>query len=200
VCIAQRPPPCENGPVETRDFFARAELLNLPQLKRDRPDWTDRLPPLFERPSPATNDLVKRHWSFLVPTPVKESYDIWRIRRRHQRNLEQIEIDELDEVASDENVDDGAKAWTEIHTRHEQRRIASRFLVATRERRRLERLAGRWDVDCPPMIERGQADEAAITKVRRAVRDARWTFIERCAKTLVPVLSLLVALAALLTR
>ena len=55
---------------------------------------------------------------------MKESYDIWRIRRRHQRNLEQIEIDELDEVASYENVDDGAKAWTEIHTRHEQRRIA----------------------------------------------------------------------------
>ena len=50
------------------------------------------------------------------------------------------------------------------------------------------------------MIERGEADEAAIAKVRRAVRDARWTFIERCAKTLVPVLSLLVALAALLTR
>jgi hypothetical protein len=39
--------------------------------------------------------LVKRHWSFLVPAPVKESYDIWRIRRRHRRNLEQIEIDEL---------------------------------------------------------------------------------------------------------
>jgi hypothetical protein len=55
-------------------------------------------------------------------------------------------------------------------------------------------------LDCPPMIKCGQADEAAIAKVRRDVRDARWTFIERCAKTLVPVLSLLVALAALLTR
>lgn len=50
------------------------------------------------------------------------------------------------------------------------------------------------------MIERGQAVEAAIAQVRRAVRDVRWMFIERCAKTLIPVLSLLVALAALLAR
>ena len=50
------------------------------------------------------------------------------------------------------------------------------------------------------MIAHGEVDEAAITQVRRAVRDARWAFLERCAKTLIPILSLLVALAALLRR
>jgi hypothetical protein len=50
------------------------------------------------------------------------------------------------------------------------------------------------------MIDRGEANEDAIAKVRRAVRDASWTFFERSAKTLIPILSLLVALAALLTR
>ena len=50
------------------------------------------------------------------------------------------------------------------------------------------------------MIAQGEADDAAIARVRRAVRDARWTFLERCAKTLIPILSLLVALAALMKR
>jgi hypothetical protein len=47
------------------------------------------------------------------------------------------------------------------------------------------------------MIARGEADEAAIAQVRRAVREARWTFVERCAKLLIliPILGLLVALA-----
>jgi hypothetical protein len=186
--------------MEARDFFERSKLLNLPQLRRDRPDWTDRLPPLFGRPAPAQRELVKRHWSHFVPRSFKDGYDIWRARRRHQRNLEQIEIDELEDTVQQAMKDDSAEALEAVRLKHEQRRIASRFNVSTRERRRLERLARRWDVDCPRMIDRGEANEDAIAKVRRAVRDASWTFFERSAKTLIPILSLLVALAALLTR
>jgi hypothetical protein len=80
------------------------------------------------------------------------------------------------------------------------RRIKSRFLVATKERPRLERLAERWDVDCPKLIDQGEANEQGITNVRRGIHNARWTFTERIARTLIPVLSLLVALVALLTR
>lgn len=131
---------------------------------------------------------------------MSEVYDIWRTKRRHRRNLEQIEIDEITEVAEQAGVEDRAELVRAIYDKHGARRLASRFLVATRERRRLERLAARWDVDAPRMIYQGEADEAAITQVRRAIRDARWTFLERCAKTLIPILSLLVALAALFSR
>jgi hypothetical protein len=40
------------------------------------------------------------------------------------------------------------------------------------------------------MIVRAQAQECAIEQVRRAIRDARWAFIQRCTATVIPVLSL----------
>jgi hypothetical protein len=186
--------------VEHLDFFERSTLLNLPQLRRDRPDWSDRLPVLYPRPTASQKNLVKKHWSYLVPVPVRETYDLWRVRRRHARNLEQIEIDELNEVVEQAMIDDSSEALGPIYEKHAQRRVASRFLVAAKERPGLERLAHRWDVDCPVLVRRGDADEEGIKKVRRAIRDARWTFLERCAKTLIPVLSLLVALTALLLK
>jgi hypothetical protein len=125
---------------------------------------------------------------------------LWLATRRHRRNLEQIEIDELAEIAERATYDGRSETLTPIYEKHATRRVASRFLVAARERPRLERLAKRWDVDARRMIHRGEADEAAIAQVRRAVRDARWTFFERCARTLIPILSLLVALAALVSK
>ena len=79
-----------------------------------------------------------------------------------------------------------------------KRIAAAGFHVATTERRRLERLAKRWDVDAPKMIDRGEANEVAIAQLRRGIREVRWTLLERCAKVLIPILSLLVALVALL--
>lgn len=70
-----------------------------------------------------------------------------------------------------------------------------RFHVHKVEARRLAR---RWDVETPALIVKGEADVKAIAHVRRAVREARWVFAERCAKILIPVLSLLVAMLALL--
>jgi hypothetical protein len=192
--------PRETTRVNTSDFFARSTLLNLPQLRRDRPDWTDRLPVMYERPTLAQTGLVKRHWSHMVPTPVRECYDIWRVRRRHARNLEQIEIDQLNEVVEQAMLDDCSERIEPIYDKHEKRRIASGFIVAAKERPRIERLARRWDVDWEPLVNEGEADEVAIRRMRRAVREARWTFLERCAKTLIPVLSLLVALTALLLK
>lgn len=184
--------------MEVRDFFNRVDLLNLPELRRQRSDWTDRLPRLQARPSAVARDLVRWHWSFLVPAAVHDAYMLWLARRRYALNIEQIERDELDElVASD---DDGPGQASVVYERHTARRVTARFFVATVERRRLERLARRWDVDAKRMIARGEADEAAIAQARRAVREARWTFVEQCAKLLIPILSLLVALAALAWR
>ncbi|HTT66054.1 MAG TPA: hypothetical protein VMG35_29590 [Bryobacteraceae bacterium] len=186
--------------MEARDLFARAKLLNLEQLRRDRPDWSDRLPVMHRRSTPATKDLVRWHWSYLVPVGFRERYDLWRMKRRHYRNLEQIEIDELNEVCEQAMIDDSPAKIGAIYEKHALRRLQSRFLVATKERPRLERLAERWDVDCPKLIDHGEANEQGITSVRRAIHNARWTFAERIARTLIPVLSLLVALVALLTR
>jgi protein-tyrosine-phosphatase len=123
---------------------------------------------------------------------------LWLAKRRYRVNLEQIEIDELDEIcALDEDTSENVRA---VYANHAIRRIQARFLVATRERPRLERLARRWDVDAPRMIDHGEAKEDVITQVRRGIREARWTFIERCAKTVIPILSLLVALVALLRK
>src|ERR1035437_7024873 len=186
--------------MELRDRFARAELLNLEQLRRDRADWSDRLPVMYRRPTPSQKDLVRWHWSHLVPASLRENYDLWRMKRRHRRNLEQIEIDELNEVCEQAMIDDSSEKIGAIYEKHALRRAQSRFLVATRERPRLERLAERWDVDCPTLIDRGEANEQGIASVRRAIHSARWTFAERVARTLVPLLSLLVALVALLKR
>src|SRR4051812_25803509 len=92
--------------MELRDLFARAELLNLRQLRRDRPDWSDRLPKLYQRPTPSQKDLVRWHWSYLVPVSLREGYNVWRMKRRHRRNLEQIDIDELNEVCEQAMIDD----------------------------------------------------------------------------------------------
>lgn len=97
-------------------------------------------------------------------------------------------------------VDDSSEAIGAGYEKHRIRREASRFHVAVREGRRLERIARRWDVDAPRIVHRGEVDEKALFQVRRGIRDARWTLIERCSKTLIPVLSLLVALAALLQK
>ena len=183
---------------DVREFFARAELLDLPGLRAKRPDWSDRLPRLHARPSYATRDLVRWHWSFLVPTGVRELYHLWLARRRYRRNLEQIEADELHELATATMEDDSSETIRAMYAKHETRRVMARFHVATRERPRLQRLARRWDVDAPTMVERCQVNETAMAQVRRSIREARWTFVERCAKLLVPTLSLLVALAALL--
>jgi hypothetical protein len=183
--------------VEAREFFSRAELLNLPQLRRSRPHWTDRLPLLPESPKSSAMHLVKRHWAFWVPTGIREIYMRWLASQCYRRNIEQIEIDELNEVSTTAIDDDRPEVIGPIYAKHEARRVAARFLVATRERPRLERLSRRWDVDSPKMIVLGEAREEAIIQVRRAIKDARWTFFERCAKVLIPVLSLLVALAAL---
>jgi hypothetical protein len=75
--------------------------------------------------------------------------------------------------------DDSCETLKPIWDKHAVPRLAARFLVAAAERPRLERLAKRWDVDAPTMILRGEANEAAITQVRRAIREAGWTFIER---------------------
>jgi hypothetical protein len=61
-------------------------------------------------------------------------------------------------------------------------------------------IAEHWDVDCPKLIDQGEANEQGIMSVRRAIHNAGWTFAERIARTLIAVLSLLVALVALLTR
>jgi hypothetical protein len=129
---------------------------------------------------------------------VHDAYMLWLARRRYRLNVEQIEEDELDDLARlDDDTPENIRA---ICDKHATRRVMARFHVAAAKRPRLERLARRWDVDAPPMIARGEANEAAITQVHRAIREARWTFIERCAKVLIPILSLLVALAALVWR
>jgi hypothetical protein len=184
--------------MDPRDLIARAELLNLKQLRRDRPDWSDRLPNLYPRLTPLQKSLVRWHWSYLVPVDLREAYDIWRMKRRHRRNLEQIEIDELNEVCEQAMIDDDTVG--PVYEKHALRRVQSRFLVATKQRRRLERLAGRWNVDCPKLIDHGEANEEGFTTVRRAIQNARWTLAERIARTFIPLLSLLVALVALLKR
>jgi len=155
---------------------------------------------MYRRPTPASKELVRWHWSYLVPVNFRESYDLWRMKRRHRRNLEQIEIDELNEVCEQAMIDDSPAKIGAIYEKHALRRVQSRFLVATKERPRLECLAERWDVDCSKLIDQGEANEQSITNVRRAIHNARWTFAERIARTLIPVLSLLVALVALLMR
>lgn len=186
--------------MEPRDLFARSKLLNLEQLCRDRPDWSDRLPDLHRRPTPSQKDIVHWHWSYLMPVSVSQSYDIWRVKRRHRRNIEQIEIDELNEISAQAMIDDSPEKIGAIYEKHALRRAQSHFLVFARERPRLERLAERWDVDCPRLIDRGEANEQGFAGVRRAIHSARWTFAERIARTLIPLLSLLVALVALLKR
>jgi hypothetical protein len=186
--------------MKLHDLFERAQLLNLEQLRRDRPDWSDRLPNLYPRPTPSQKGLVRWHWSYLVPVNLRQGYDIWRIKRRHRRNLEQIEIDELNEVCEQAMSDDSSEKLGVIYEKHALRRKQSRFLVATKERPRLERLAEHWDVDCPTLIDRGEANEEGFASVRRGIQNARWTLAERIGRTLIPLLSLLVALVALLKR
>jgi hypothetical protein len=181
--------------MEGMNFIARAQLLNLPEIKRRRPIWTDRLPLLPDPPTPSMKTLIRRRWYHHLPASIIDAYMLWLARASYRRTIEQIEFDELDEVV---DADERCEEIGPVYLKHEARRTQARFLVATRERRRLERLARRWDVDAPKMIDRGEANEAAIAQVRRGIREARWIFIERCAKTLIPVLSLLVALMALL--
>jgi hypothetical protein len=183
--------------VETR-FLDRARLLNLPELRRKRWDWTDRLPLLPEKPSAVTMHLVRRHWSFRLPTAIREAYMLWLAQRRYLLNIAQIELDELDEICALEV--DCSENCRAVYDKHQTRRIAARFFVAARERPRLARLAKRWDVDAPPMIVRGEAKEEIISQVRRAIREARWTFVERCAHVVIPILSLIIALVALLLK
>jgi hypothetical protein len=123
---------------------------------------------------------------------------LWLARRRFRLNLKQIEIDELDEICALQI--DSSEPCRAVSDKHNARRVAARFLVAMRERPRLERLARRWDVDAAPMVVEGEAREEIIIQVRRAIREARWTFIERCAKLVIPILSLIVALVALLSK
>jgi len=186
--------------MEVGDLFARGKLLNLEQLRLNRPDWSDRLPKLYRRPTPSQKDLLRWRWSYLVPVSLRESYDIWRMKRRHLRNLEQIEIDELNEVCAQAMIDDSSEKIGAIYEKHALRRVQSGFLAAATERPQLERRARRWDVDCPTLIDRGEAIEQGFGSVRRAIHNARWTFTERIARTLIPLLSLLVALVALLKR
>lgn len=183
--------------MEPTEFFARISRLNLPELRLKRPDWTDRLPLLPNKPSVSARPLVVWHWAYVLPDGAVDRYMLWLARRRHRRNLEQIEIDELDEICE---TDDAQEARALVYARQEERRVASRFHVATREAAVFRRQAARWDVDAPKMIWRGVANEEEIARVRREVREARWLFVDRCAKLLIPVLSLLVALAALLRR
>jgi hypothetical protein len=184
--------------VEITEFFERSKLLNLPDLRSKRSNWTDSLPLLPDMPSKITMDLVKRHWSFWLPASVRDGYMLWLAGRRYRLNLEQIEIEELDDLCSLDP--DTPEQRCAVYDKHTTRRIAARFMVASRERRRLERLARRWDVDAPPIIVRGEAREDVISQVRRAIGEARWTFIERCAKLTVPILSLIVAMLALLSK
>ncbi len=181
--------------MDATNVIGRAKVLNLPEIKRRRPIWTDRLPMLPEPPTPAMKPLIRRRWYHHLPISVIDAYMLWLARKSYRRAIDQIEIDELDDVV---DADERGEAIGPVYLKHEARRTHARFFVATRERRRLERLARRWDVDAPKMIDRGEANESAIAQVRRGIRDARWIFVERCAKTLIPVLSLLVALVALL--
>ena len=93
---------------------------------------------------------------------------------------QQIEIEELNEVCEQAvaATDPSAKCGP-IYEKHALRRVQSRFLVATKSTPRLERLAERWDLDCPKLIDQGEANELGITSVRRAIHNARWTFAER---------------------
>src|SRR6266508_488403 len=181
-----------------RDLFDRFETLNLPELRRNRPGWTDRLPVVPERPSRVGMALVKWHWSFWLPVTMAQAYMLWLARSRYRLNLEQIEEDELDEICALDA--DSPENTSTVYAKHATRRETARFLVATRDAARLRRLAARWDVNAPRMIERGEVNEPAIAEVRRAIREARWTFVDRCARLSIPVLSLLVALLALLRK
>jgi hypothetical protein len=135
-----------------------------------------------------------------VPVSFRERYDLWRMKRRYCCNLEQIEIDELNEVWKQAMIDDTPAKIGAIYEKRALRQVQSRFPRGDQGAPRLERLAERWDVDCPKLIDRSEANEQGIMSVRRAIHNARWTFAERIARTLVPVLSLLVALVAILTR
>src|SRR6185437_7205318 len=119
--------------MELRDRFTRAKLLNLGQLRRERPDWSDRLPVMYRRPTPSQKSLVRWHWSYLVPMSLREVYDLWRMKRRHRRNLEQIETDELNEVCEQAMIDDASDKIGAIYEKHALRRNQSRFLVAATE-------------------------------------------------------------------
>jgi hypothetical protein len=185
--------------METSEFVRRAELFDRPGLIRKRPGLLDRWgPKVVPRPRPAVRDLVRWHWSYLLPIAVVERYLLWRARLRYRLDIEQIEIDEIDDLATGTMEDDSPETIQRITERHRIRRTMARFHVATRERRVLERLARRWDVDAPPIVIKGEVDEKALAQVRRSVREARWTFYKRGAELLVPILSLLVALAALM--
>lgn len=180
-------------------FFQRLERLNQGELRRKRSDWTDRLPRLPARRSATSKDLgIRRHWSELLPDAVRDAYSLWLVQRRCKLNLEAIELQELDEVVeTDDRERDTVRL---VYDRHRERRATARYFVACAESRRLQRLARRWDVDAPRMVDKGDVNDVAMTQVRRGIREARWTFAERCAKVLIPVLSLLVALVALLSR
>jgi hypothetical protein len=184
--------------VEAKAFFDQVERLDLSRLRQRRSDLTDRLPRLPVRPARSVARLAKRHRSSPLPVSLFDVYMVWLARRRYLLNVTQIDQDELDELAG---LDcDSTEEVRAVYRRHAERRLTARFFVATLERRRLERLARGWDIDAPPMIARGEADEAAIAQVRRAVREARWNFAERCVKVLIPIVSVVVALAALLVR
>jgi hypothetical protein len=101
----------------------------------------------------------------------------------------QIEIDQVEELGSTTLYDDSSETLKAIYEKHAAQRLAARLMVAITERHRLERLARRWGIDAPKKLDRGDANETAIAQVRRGIREARWTFFERCAKTLIPVLS-----------
>ncbi|HWB16885.1 MAG TPA: hypothetical protein VG538_10805 [Vicinamibacterales bacterium] len=123
---------------------------------------------------------------------------LWLARRRYALNVEQIERDEIEDLAALD--DDNPQTVRQVYDRHSSRRRTARFFVATREARRLKRLGQRWDVPIPVMVHRGEANEEAIGQLRRGIRDARWTFGERMTRTVIPILSLAVALVALLMR
>ncbi len=182
--------------MEMREFFERAELFDRRGLLERRSGWTDRLPGSRARVIAAGTKRSRWHWSLILPAPLVERYRLWLARQRYRLDIEQINIDEIDDFAS--MVEDTSEVMRAIQEKHAIRRQMARFHVASRERVILERLARRWDVDAPRMIDRGNVNEQAIAQVRRAVREARWTWRMRCAQLLVPALSLLVALAAVL--
>src|SRR5687768_5309896 len=78
--------------------------------------------------------LVRSHWSFLVPLTVRELYALWLARRRYRLNLEQIEEDELDEVATTAMHDDSSETIQAIYDKDGTRRVIARFHVAAAER------------------------------------------------------------------
>lgn len=145
--------------MEMREFFERAELFDRRGLLERRSGWTDRLPGSIARVIAAGTKRSRWHWSLILPAPLVERYRLWLARQRYRLDIEQINIDEIDDLPS--MVEDTSEVMRAIQEKHAIRRQMARFHVASRERVILERLARRWDVDAPRMIDRGNVNERA---------------------------------------